>query len=43
VPITQSALHTTTSPARASRPDLAERIFSLIVFPTGNIDYDFGG
>ena len=32
VPITRSTVHTTTSPARASRPDFADRIFSLIVF-----------
>src|SRR3954454_7673901 len=33
VPSTQSASQITISPARASRPDFAERIFSLIVLP----------
>ena len=33
VPSAQSTWHTTTSPARASTPDFAERIFSLMVLP----------
>jgi hypothetical protein len=32
VPRAQSTVETTTSPADASTPDLAEMIFSLIVF-----------
>src|SRR5215207_7083911 len=34
VPSAKSSSQITTSPARASTPDLADRIFSLIVFPT---------
>src|ERR1017187_8461221 len=33
VPMAQSTRHTTTSPARASTPAFAERIFSLMVLP----------
>src|ERR1035437_8943787 len=33
VPSAASTGHTTTSPARASRPDFPERIFSLMVLP----------
>src|ERR1035441_10273086 len=33
VPMAQSTVQTTTSPARASTPDFAERIFSLMVLP----------
>src|ERR1700691_4870171 len=43
VPSAQSTAQTTTSPANAVSPDLAERIFSLIVWPAIPIKLPYGG
>src|ERR1700689_3736495 len=43
VPSAQSPAQTTPSPANAVSPDLAERIFSLIVWPAIPIKLPYGG